>query len=343
MSTTASAIKVSEKPIIFSGPMVRAILEDRKTQTRRICALTITGPNPPQESTFDCYLKDKWVGAFGVDGKGNATSLCPYGKPGDRLIVKETHWRYGSWRKNGLTKTGKQKWTFRAANDEVIFNADAKSLPADVRVGKPRRSLGWWKRPAIFLPLRLARLCPEIAEVRVQRVQEISEEDAIAEGVLECLREITRPMADKAKLRPLHWIHGWDEGLSFCRKCALKKIKELQKENPGKEYILDGGWNVEEDCQEFCETCKEALDCSFTNYAVESEIDHFAKSGIYGPLDCVSIQNIFCSGFKDEDRGRLAKAGYQFLWDSINSKREGGKYAWTNNPWVWAIGFKRLA
>ena len=84
---------MKERPILFSAPMVRAVLDGSKTQTRRVVkGLRITGPNnPPDNQMFDAYKGDEWVGAFSAaTGRGNVT--CPYGVPGDRLWVRET-WR----------------------------------------------------------------------------------------------------------------------------------------------------------------------------------------------------------------------------------------------------------
>ncbi len=127
-----------EKPILFSGPMVRAILEGRKTMTRRL-------------------MKPKLSSVINVDGsKGvlpdNMISLAPY-QPGDLLWVRETH--------------------FITENENVAYKED----PACFRSYEPK-----WK-PSIFMPRWASRITLEVTGVKVERLQEISEEDAKAEGV----------------------------------------------------------------------------------------------------------------------------------------------------------------
>lgn len=155
-----------DRPILFSAPMVRAIREKRKTQTRRIVKdLRITGPNPPNASTFDVYNKvDQWVGAFGRDGHGNATSLCPYGKPGDRLWVRET-WAPFEYDYEGVKPS-------ELPRCQIVYFAD-----------QTRKLSGDRWRPSIFMPRWASRITLEITDVRVERLQDISEEDAKAEGI----------------------------------------------------------------------------------------------------------------------------------------------------------------
>jgi hypothetical protein len=224
---------MKEHPILFSGPMVRAILDGSKTQTRRVM----------QTSNWKVGLKDQFT--FGPSLSEEALRKCkprcrnryyfigappdieinlrfPYGLIGDRLWVRETHWRYGQWVKNGKTRAGKQKWKFQAMSKEVRFEPQPKT--------SDRTVCGWFRRPSIFLPKGTARITLEITDVRVQRVQEIGEEDAMAEGV------------------------DWEDHAGLARFTAKKLFHEL--------------------------------------------------------------------------------------WDSINSKRPG--CAWSDNPWVWAITFRRV-
>lgn len=134
---------MKERPILFSGPMVLAILEGRKTQTRRVVKLDGFCGDPVYE-TRDGDLVDP-------------LSLCPYGQSGDRLWVRETHGFVG----------GDRRFLQYAADFGGVHE----------EAGVPR-----WL-PSIHMPRRASRLTLEIKSVRVERLQDISEADAKAEGV----------------------------------------------------------------------------------------------------------------------------------------------------------------
>lgn len=138
LAVRVTADRAKERPILFSGPMVRAILDGRKTQTRRLVKLTDSGRVKEPGSPRNWHLDDH-----------AAVNACPFGRPGDRLWVRET---------------------FRACSDRVLYAATEE-----------RPMLGW--EPSIFMPRKWSRLTLEITDVRVQRLQEISEQDATAEGL----------------------------------------------------------------------------------------------------------------------------------------------------------------
>lgn len=171
---------MKERPIIFSAPMVRAIIEDRKTQTRRI------SKNQP---IFDGnFWKLNGSGAAWTNGYSKVpvmpchslASLCPYGRHGDLLWVRESCRIYGKWEKNGRTKTGKQKLRFvEHASRQVSYEPLApfkKPLSPE--------TLAFWPRSAIFMPRWASRICLAVTDIYLQRLGEISAEDAIAEGVV---------------------------------------------------------------------------------------------------------------------------------------------------------------
>lgn len=153
------------RPLLMSGPLVVASLAGLKTQTRRVC-----NPQPGD-----------WIehGSRGVipltPGPGSVRAsvcdlVCPYGKPGDRLWVRE---------KFKIDTDGNRQW--------LVYAADGKQVPCTnvshaeaVAHGDPVKGIYW--RPSIFMRREWSRLTLEIIEVRVQRVREISEEDAAAEG-----------------------------------------------------------------------------------------------------------------------------------------------------------------
>lgn len=135
---------MKERPILFSAPMVRAILEGRKTQTRRIVknvyrnnCVTIKKPTKKR-----CGIEKHVL---------DASDLCPYGQRGDRLWVRET-------------------FAYTGIDGKVIFYRATDS-----------GSLNW--RPSIHMPRRASRITLKITDVRVERLQDISGQDCAAEGV----------------------------------------------------------------------------------------------------------------------------------------------------------------
>lgn len=167
---------MSDKPILFSGPMVRAILAGEKTQTRRVVDFTRRARNGVQT---DCYGPD---GYDTVDLKRHVTVrrpwspktlteylACPYGVPGDRLWVRET-------------------WALPPSYDPERYG-NLKSKP---RIGPVcyREAYPMWEpwpgtrwRPSIHMPKWAARVWLEVTDVRSGRLQDITVEEAKAEGV----------------------------------------------------------------------------------------------------------------------------------------------------------------
>lgn len=149
---------MSEKPILFSAPMVRALLDGSKTQTRRIAK--------PKRSIEPM------------------TDECPYGQPGDRLRVKEAAWMWCERRPNGTTPTGRQKWLYVPMREaQVHYASDHPKKPA-VGVVSPDtgNQWGWRLKIGRFIPRWASRIALEVTAVRVERLQDISEADCVAEG-----------------------------------------------------------------------------------------------------------------------------------------------------------------
>lgn len=174
---------MKERPILFSGPMVRALRDGTKTQTRRACK-----PQPIADARF--------VGGHHLPATkrtpGQEISVeapyvhiaCPYGQPGDRLAVRETFYAWGHWTKRYSEKKRREEWHFV---DETMGTGKAYRYEADEKLPRRKRELhevGWWKRPAIFMPRAASRITLEITRVRVERLQDISEADAMAEGIV---------------------------------------------------------------------------------------------------------------------------------------------------------------
>ncbi|MFZ3192571.1 MAG: hypothetical protein WA154_05115 [Moraxellaceae bacterium] len=154
------------RPILFNAPMVRALLDDRKTQTRRII-------KPPGKwgAQFPICAPGLMAADHQVWWHGEETEKvgvaadCPYGAPGDLLIVRETF----------LLPN-----TVGGLKPREVHPSEGVHYVAD---GEPHGDVWDRKCPAIHMPRWASRLTLEITDVRVERLQDISEADAIAEGL----------------------------------------------------------------------------------------------------------------------------------------------------------------
>lgn len=180
------------RPILFNGEMVRAILEGRKTQTRRIldlptgwdfkaseagpCVLgRITSPHP-KKNRFGAFIRRE---IYRDSGKFEHDIVpCPYGQPGDRLWVRETWFQKGQYVMPMWPEAEPEDATW-SGKKEAAYAADEPNLQATGVFGE----LNWRKRPSIHMPRWASRITLEITDVRVERLQEISAGDAKAEGV----------------------------------------------------------------------------------------------------------------------------------------------------------------
>jgi hypothetical protein len=146
---------MKERPILFSGPMVRALLDGSKTQTRRIIK-----PQPDNDPKKHhpikpyCTSLGQWNWVLAATGHGCGDPFdCPYGQPGDRMWVREAVAEISC------------RLTYRADTDD----------------GAHCQVKRW--TPSIHMPRIWSRILLEITGVRVERLQDISEADALAEGI----------------------------------------------------------------------------------------------------------------------------------------------------------------
>lgn len=192
-----------EKPILFSGPMVRAILEGRKTQTRRIVK--------PVPQMVDNKKTATW--------EGNAVTLmrlfdqvgrsCPYGHSGDRLWVRET------WQ-GPLMDCDTMENEYRGSPDDFhkpeycVYAADGGPTPEFIT--QDDELVCRW-RPSIHMPRWACRILLEITGIRVERLHDISANDCVAEG---CGAEVFWPESNSIAQYKRLWesINGADSWAS---------------------------------------------------------------------------------------------------------------------------------
>lgn len=148
---------MKERPILFNGEMVRAILEGRKTQTRRIIDVAKIKPSVWTHESIGKINGPAWRAWTKTYAVGSDLFNCPYGQTGDRLWVKET-WRGG-------TDTLESVW-YKASDDCALKYGFCQCT---------------WK-PSIFMPRDFSRITLEIVNVRVERLNEIKDKDALEEG-----------------------------------------------------------------------------------------------------------------------------------------------------------------
>lgn len=155
-----------ERPILFSTPMVQAIIGGGKTQTRRV-------------------VKSKWTiksvspnGKVATGENGLTWELnCPYGKVGDLLWVRETSMYVQNEHAHDLLEGSKDRnqWVYKASMHEDF-----------IQYAKEKYGYNW--KPSIYMPKEAARIWLEITNIRVERLQDISGQDSVAEGVFQTFK-----------------------------------------------------------------------------------------------------------------------------------------------------------
>jgi len=198
------------RPIIFSGAMVRALLADTKTQTRRIVKPQPFNGRPDDEVRKqmiengalgqDESLTDLLNGA--IDHGFIPEAKCPYGQPGDRLWVREA---FGKVNMHSLSNNRPlfEQITYRAgkrvlASKDAPSDFDMENWPVSW-VDDYKPTDGKW-RPSIHMPRWASRITLEIISVRVERLRDISMQDVLAEGC----------MLSTSKTEPLDYQNLWE-------------------------------------------------------------------------------------------------------------------------------------
>lgn len=160
---------MKERGMIFNGEMVRAILDGRKTQTRRIIKDCTVGRD--QISKF-IQIEKKFIGCYPEDVPELIRECCPYGVPGDRIWVREA-FRVHSRATDVATLVYK-------ASERNSWTEQTHRVPVAV-CNKPATPEKW--TPSLHMPRWASRILLEITDVRVERLNAISQEDAQAEGM----------------------------------------------------------------------------------------------------------------------------------------------------------------
>lgn len=196
--------EMTERPILFSAPMVRAIIASRKTQTRRVvkgideCPHgydgVVTGTVPKESHRLGKHC-------FNLASGESLYLRCPYGAPGDRLWVRESYWA------DATTKAF--KWYVNE-----VFTPDRKKDHCRLI-------------PGIHMPRKLCRVELEVTKVRVERLGSITEKDARAEGMLRVPFNVRIPGEP---------THGWtsEEGQPVST-TAVRAFEDLFAS-------INGGW-----------------------------------------------------------------------------------------------------
>jgi len=294
---------MNEHPILFSGEMVQAILEGRKVQTRRVM-------RPQPRDANQHYSLPKWeMWGGGYPDRGRLVT-CPYGQPSDLLWVRETwaHW---------MTITDDVKagdMPIEDALESVLYKAD---FTDEDWVGL-HEDYEWTFKPSIFMPRWASRITLEVVSVRVERVQDISEADAYAEGI----------GLDPTLPHPLQWFKElWDT---------------INAKRGGKKWLVEP-WDLwlwghdEHDDPE--SIALDVMDPGAIQWRNPEELGPDYKFRFFRDNQPPS------DGYYEViwEKGDLVEYVYLRRADPI----EGDDYvkydySWSSNPWIWVVEFRQI-
>ena len=218
---------------------------------------------------------------------------------------------------------------------EIYPNADFEMIGDKFMT----ESAGWTNK--MFVRADLMPHHIRITDVKIERLQDISDEDCTKEGVGAFLKVICEKASEEYKKKSdnIYWItgRGYDQSLSYCYNCARKEVEALNQEigKDYEKYIIDGDWGVEDEHPCFCEKCGKPLLFDFCgNVDLElPNLDLRYESDLY-ILNQILSQD-------DEDAEKViryfAREAFASLIDKIS-----GKGTWESNPFVVAYSFKLI-
>lgn len=196
---------MKQRPLRYIAPMVRATLADTKTLTVRIV----------KDTALEWLERDGFTPEFVALPENG---LCPYGYQGDQLWVRE------AWR--AVTEVDHLPPRDLTTAHRLWYEADAPHQPGFGKL-----------RPSMFMPRWASRITLEITSVRVERLQDISEADALAEGIVEC------PIpADDEGPRRIGYMVGPDDGKSGLSVTPIQAYRDLWESINGPESWAANPW-----------------------------------------------------------------------------------------------------
>lgn len=345
---------MTEHPILFKGAMIKAILDGAKTVTRRVIK-----PQPEREDTFwRSEDTGKWFGVDETTKTRGPDLRCPYGVPGDRLWVREAFGFTATY--NHLSPT--EIYEMCQRRGQMIERRDnpgfihGGSLVLHYRAdGLCPDYLNRW-RPSIHMLRKFSRIVLEVLDVRVERVQEISEADCWAEGV-----DDTNDIVGSSRLRcypmPPEWYelpepeqwqaewepHGSERMRNWTCRCNFIEIWDRINAKRGrvKRYAKPEWaywlWGRDEGDD------REAIALDIADPSAirwrdpdDWECPEWAAFGDEQPNGDGFYEVLWTPGDTEPRRVWLTRdrgtEGEDWAW-------EGG-YGWDVNPWTWAVTFR---
>lgn len=285
--------------------LTEAVLERRKTMTRRDPVFKdLVSPNT-------CWLTE------GADS--GKLALCD-----SNLIVAKSRYKRG------------QILAVAQPYKDVIHHADFETLDAAVMAESP----GWNNK--LFVRADLMPHQIQITNIAIERLQDISDEDCIREGVEYALAAIAYHGAERyeRKADNAYWIAGgdgddyYDQGLSYCYDCAVKVAAAENKAKGGAIYRVEGGSLQEEESFSSCEECGRPLLFGYLDFYFYQDIGEWQ---IDDDSDLYIIDQLMYTERKDEVVRHFARQTFAALIDKVS-----GKGTWQKNPYIFAYTFELI-
>lgn len=331
-------VRLTSGSIIIDPRLIPELHNGVLTETRRV----LRPVGRPHSSAWTYYPEEGVAVETGRDCPDSERGIlpCPYGGPGNLLRVREQHALFTShgepahaqnailaiFPDGGLTVRGRDRLQagLRHKIDRQILSAEAI-----------------WRK-AKFLPTWAVRNMVRVEEIRLEQVQQLTDANAIAEGMsVALLFPLLERIAQRYRAADAHQIGGTDdESRAYCGRCGRRRARELRQSG---ESALAVKWLAEVESPLRCDTCDRPLDYLLTAQAARQELDMPAISSPLKPFEAWHLLHTIESVLKDfrppdaqDLAGRFARLCFQIVWDL---RYEEPFWRWPANPQAWVVRF----